>query len=203
MERRRPGGSVPEPAWLNIGCGTHNAAPPWWNTDVVENDVTHPDEVVPRGYPLPYPADSCERVMLSHCMEHVPWQAINGGQSPLLELLAECRRLLVPGGRLLAIGPDYRRTLRMWREGRATDDLLFSVLEHANGPVDLIGDWPEARHHWNCDEARMVTALQVAGFANVEPLSVPMEASRLFGDGWPIVGPAEWQCMAAAEAPPA
>lgn len=183
-------------AWLNLGCGTHTAPAPWWNVDVVRDGETQPDEVVPRGT-LPYLVDSCARVMLSHLMEHVPW-----GQ-PLLDVLTDCRRLLAPGGTLLAIGPDAKRTATLWKQGQLHDELMWSVLEHANGPQDLVGDWPEARHWWNCTEARMVLALETAGFANVAPWSVPEYASVYYGDGWPIVGPAAWQCGAIATAPDA
>ena len=103
-------------AWLNLGCGTHTAPAPWWNVDVVRDGDTQPDEVVPRGT-LPYLVDSCARVMLSHLMEHVPW-----GQH-LLDVLTDCRRLLAPGGTLLAIGPDAKRTATLWKQGQLHDEL--------------------------------------------------------------------------------
>jgi predicted SAM-dependent methyltransferase len=193
MERRRPTADGPL-AWVNIGCGTHNAPPPWWNVDVVTNDNTHPDEVVPRGR-LPYPDRSCERVMLSHCMEHIPW-----GQ-PLLDALADYRRLLQRGGQLVAIGPDFERTAHQWKAGQATDELMFAVAEHARIPADLIGDWPEARHHWNCTEARMLMALEVAGYANVTAHPIG-HAGTLMAEGWPIVAPADWQALVTAEVAP-
>ncbi len=197
VDYRRPGWPdvPPAGAWLNVGCGTHNAPPPWWNIDVVANDDTHPDEVVPRG-PLPYPDDSCERIMLSHLMEHVPW-----GQ-PLLDTLAEHRRLLVPGGSLVAIGPDVERTLQLWKAGQVGYDLVEAVMEHARIRADLVGDWPEARHHWNCTEARMVMALLEAGFTEVQAQPVPgPELTELMAQGWPVVAPDRWQALVAAVAP--
>ncbi len=196
IARRRP--TEHGSAWLNVGCGTHYAAAPWWNIDVVEEDGyggIHPDEVVPRGT-LPYPDRSCSRVMLSHLMEHVDWG------DPLLAVLADCRRLLAPGGLLFAIGPDIERTLQLWKADRVGYDLVEAVLEHARVRVDLDGPWPEARHHWNCTEGRMVMAIDAAGFEQVRPVQVPgSELDHLVGQGWPVVAPADWQAAVLAVAP--
>lgn len=185
-------------AWLNVGCGTHHAPPPWWSIDVVYDEAsgTLPDEVVARG-PLPFEADTCSRVLFSHLMEHVAW-----GQ-PLLDVMAEARRVLAPGGTLLAVGPDARRTAEMWKRNQVPDELMWSVFEHANGPHDLVGDWPEARHWWNCTEERMVMALQVAGFADVRPLSLGEMGELAGAHDWPLIGLADWQCGAICTGPPA
>jgi hypothetical protein len=79
---------------------------------------------------------------------------------------------------------------------------MHAVIEHARIRADLDGDWPEARHHWNCTEARMVMALDAAGFTDVRAVQVPgIELDALIGEGWPVVGPAGWQCAAIAAAP--
>lgn len=175
-------------AWLNVGCGTHNAPAPWWNIDVVEEDevegygAIHPDEVVPRGK-LPYKAKTVERVMLSHVLEHVPWENT-------LTFLADIKRVMKPGGELMAIGPDAEKTIRRWHDGREPWELVTSVLEHAR-EADLPGSaWPEARHWWNCTEARMVMLLEAAGFRDVTTYRVPSPEV----DTWPTAVPwAEWQ----------
>jgi predicted SAM-dependent methyltransferase len=175
------------PIWLNIGCGTHRAPAPWVNTDVVENESTHPDVIVPTGE-FPWPDGSAERVYLGHVLEHMYWGP------PLVAFLEGVRRVLAPGGMVLAVGPDYVKTLHGWREGRYAWDLAESVCEHARGANDLVGDWPEARHHWNCSGERMMTAFHCAGFER----AVPMEGGW---DGqWPVVGwEAGWQSAVWAE----
>lgn len=185
----RPGALRPSPEWLNVGCGTHNAPAPWWNVDVMANEVTHPDDVVPRG-PLPYDDDTIGRVYLGHLVEHVPWG------TPLLEVLVDVRRVMKPGAELLVVSPDVDRTLERWKADLEPWHMVESNMEHARGRADIDGEWPEARHWWNCTEARVVMILQAAGFLDVRAVAVP--GPEL--DGWPVVGPALWQCAALAVA---
>lgn len=166
---------------LNVGCGSHYARG-WINIDVIRTDNTHPDIV---GGELPFRDGAFERVYLGHVMEHVPWPAIPG-------FLAECKRVLAPDGELLATGPDVRRTLMCWRDGLVGLDLMHSVMEHAD---DAHPHWPQAVHHWNCHEQRMVDALRQAGF-RAEPM--PVATLRDRWDGWPVVCWSAWQCAALA-----
>lgn len=163
--------------WLNVGCGTHRAPAPWVNTDTRETDNTHPDVIVAPAAPFPFDDGSCDRVLLSHVLEHVPWPAIPA-------FLAEVRRVL--DGELLVVGPDVYRTIRRWRKGLEPWDLLASVLEHA-APAEHDNGWPEALHHWNCHEERVVTILELAGFTKITTLD-PNTV-----EGWPLVAPAPWQ----------
>lgn len=167
-----------ERLWLNVGCGSHRAPSPWWNVDTVRNGNTKPDQIVAPGTALPFPDGSCERIYLGHVLEHVAWPDVP-------RFLTDVRRLL--DGHLLVTGPDVYRTLEEWRAGRLGWDLVTSVLEHAAHPERDNG-WPEALHHWNCTEGRVVEALHLAGFTDVEPVSI-------FGldGGWPVVGPSAWQ----------
>lgn len=163
--------------WLNVGCGTHKAPAPWVNTDTRETDNTHPDVIVEAGDRFPFDDGSCDRVLLSHVLEHVPWSAIPA-------FLVQVRRVL--DGELLVVGPDVYRTIRRWRKGLEPWELVASVLEHAAAPEHDNG-WPEALHHWNCHEERVVTILELAGFTNirsVDPVAI---------EGWPVVAPAAWQ----------
>lgn len=162
--------------WLNVGCGTHRAPAPWVNIDVVDQGDTRPDVVVPAGTPLPYEAGTVERVYLGHVLEHVPWPNVAG-------FLAEIRRVL--DGEVLVTGPDVYRTIQRWRAGAEPWWLVESVLEHAVDPETT--DWPEAHHHWNCHEVRVVEALERAGFAEVTPVSIFDQRD------WPVVNPSAWQ----------
>lgn len=158
---------------LNVGCGTHYA-PGWVNVDAMIAPNTHPD--VQAKVPYPFPDETFERVYLGHVLEHVDWSAIPA-------FMAEVRRLLAPGGKVLATGPDAYRTIREWRDGAQSWELVVSVLEHQEkGSVH----WPEAVHKWNCHADRMVQILAAAGFSGV--------AETADFAGWPVVNWSGWQC---------
>lgn len=169
-------------SWLNVGCGTHRAPEPWVNVDCADNDQVHPDVVVASGQRLPFDDASAERVYLGHVLEHVAWPAVPA-------FLAEVRRVL--DGEVLVTGPDVYRTVHRWSDGLEPWDLVASVMEHA-APAGADNGWPEALHHWNCHEARVVDLLERAGFADVAPTT---DLS-----GWPVVQWSDWQCAVKARA---
>lgn len=169
--------------WLNLGCGTHRAPAPWINVDCIETATTHPDVIVKAGDPLPWADGEADRVYLGHVLEHVPWPAVPA-------FLAEVRRVL--DGDLFVTGPDVHRTIEQWHDGQVSWSLVLSVMEHA-AHVELDNGWPEAHHHWNCHEARVVEALELAGFVDIEPADIFHP-----GDGWPIMNPSTWQLAVSA-----
>ncbi len=85
---------------LTLGAGHHPPAG-WLAGDLdprVAPGVIHLDATAP----LPFPDASFDRIHSEHMIEHVP---LAGGRT----MLAECRRLLVPGGRLRLATPDLAR----------------------------------------------------------------------------------------------
>jgi ubiquinone/menaquinone biosynthesis C-methylase UbiE len=164
---------------VNIGCGTHYA-PGWCNVDLEQNQNTRPD-LVARATTLPFPDGSVDRLYAGHVMEHVAWPSVPA-------VLAELRR--IADGEVLFTGPDVYRTVRWWKEGRVSWELVESVLESQdNGQPH----WPEAVHHWNCHQARLAAAVEGAGFCVSEP---PID--RDGWDGWPVVNWSGWQCAVLA-----
>lgn len=157
--------------WLNVGSGTHNAPRPWWNIDVVEKDDIRPDQVVTPGEPLPFPDDSCDRIMLSHVLEHIPWEDVPA-------FLRDIRR--ISSDEVLVLGPDVYRTIQSYADGTEPWSILASVIEHKDYPDDMAA-WPGAPHHWNCHEARVMEALNRCGF-NAQPV---LDDGLLAS--WPVV----------------
>lgn len=173
--------------WVNWGCGTHRAPEPWINVDVVENATTRPDVIVDPDAPFaPWPNHTVERLFAGHVLEHIPWPQLPAA-------LGHARNALAPDGEMLVVGPDALRTIDRWRRGLEPLWLVESVLEHDEECAFGGGDWPGARHWWNCHEARVVRALTVCGFTDVQALGAPP-------DGWPVVGWAEWQFCVTARA---
>lgn len=157
--------------WLNVGCGTHRAPEPWWNIDTTENDDVHPDQIVTPGEPLPFADKSCERVLLSHVLEHVPWEAVPA-------FLSDIRRIAI--GEVLIVGPDTYRVIQSYKDGTEPWSIVASVIEHKDHPADMAA-WPGAPHHWNCHEARATQAAQRSGFH-----AVPVLDHSILDD-WPVI----------------
>jgi predicted SAM-dependent methyltransferase len=166
--------------WLNIGCGTHRAPAPWWNIDTVRRkgegvppvDVIDPDQIIDPDQPLPFEDGSCDRVLMSHVLEHVPWEAVP-------DILTDVRR--IAQAELLVVGPDVYRCIESYRRGKEPWSLMQTVLEHKDYPDDM-REWPGAPHHWNCHEARVIEALNRTGW-HAQPV---LATSAL--QEWPLVG---------------
>lgn len=176
--------------WLNIGSGTHNAPSPWHNIDTVRRvdvppvEVIDPDQIIDPDAPLPFDDDTCDRVLMSHVLEHIPWEHVPA-------FLTDVRR--VTSAELLVVGPDVYRTIDAYRNGTEPWSIVQAVLEHKNYPDDM-ADWPGAPHHWNCHEARVLEALDRTGWK-----AQPVLDERTLAE-WPLVGwNPRWQFAVHAE----
>lgn len=187
--------------WVNVGCGPWRAPDPWINLDVHADDRIRPDVIVdnPARPCAGFARGSVERIYLGHVLEHVP-------VDELPAFLADLRRALTPGGKVGVVGPDILRAIVRWHDGLEPWDLVMATLEGPDYyPADhgfQIADrpelsWREARHWWNCTEARVVTVLADAGFVDV--VAHPLDAASL--DEWPLVARDRWQCAVTATNP--
>jgi predicted SAM-dependent methyltransferase len=166
----------PPMIWANIGSGTHRAPLPWVNCDIRQNEDTIPDILTTLEEPFPFEPASCERILLSHVLEHLElWR--------LPDFFDAMALVMAPGCEVLIIGPDTYRTLERWNAGQEPFTLLTSVMEHASYPGTT--DWPNASHQWNCHEVRVMEMLELEGFS-AEPLERPP-------DDWPSWHWAGWQ----------
>ena len=92
------------PCRLNLGCGGR-FHPDWVNLDfnagapgVIQHDLRTP---------LPFADDRCEAVYHSHVLEHF-------SRSFAPRFLAECHRVLAPGGILRVVVPDLETIARLY-----------------------------------------------------------------------------------------
>lgn len=112
--------------WLNVGCGTFLAPSPWINLDgngtsIADNFADGRERATERrpdvlawSDRLPYPDGSVARIYAGHVLEHMD---LYGGEVD--RSLAEFKRVLMPGGQLLCVGPDLIRTAEWVCEGKA------------------------------------------------------------------------------------
>lgn len=143
---------------LNIGSGGFNLDG-WVNIDALPHVGADMVCAVP---PLPYPDDAAEEIYAGHVLEHMPPDVAD-------MFLAECRRVLAPGGRLGVVVPDTREIMRRyvlrepavveWPYGTLRD---LRDLDQVCAMV-LYSTEQESPHVWSYDLATLRRALTVAG----------------------------------------
>jgi predicted SAM-dependent methyltransferase len=96
------------PLLLHLGSGWHEL-PGWVNVDLVGMGSDLRWDLTRK---LPFPDGSADAVFLEHVLEHFPLGTV-------LDMLAECRRVLAPGGILRAGVPDFGRYAESYAGDRA------------------------------------------------------------------------------------
>jgi predicted SAM-dependent methyltransferase len=123
---------------LNLGCGTRFHSE-WINIDLVSSRPEVMAHDLSRGIPLR--DESCDVVYHSHVLEHIRRQDVK-------LFLAECRRVLRPGGVLRVAVPDLEKICRLYLEkldraaagdAQAAAEYQWMVLEMYDQAV---------REHW-------------------------------------------------------
>ena len=92
------------PRGLQLGTG-HNPLPGWLNTDVQVFRLGHV-QFLDATRPFPLPEASFDYVYSEHQIEHIP---LDAGE----RMLAECHRVLRPGGVVRIATPDLERIARL------------------------------------------------------------------------------------------
>lgn len=151
---------------VNLGSGNHPAPAPWVNVDRFAG--AGPD-VVAFASDLPFEDESVDNVYCGHVLEHLCFD------DELPEALAEIHRVLVPGGSLCVVGPDY-------------DKALANPEWHPLLPGIIRGGerWPGDRHQWLSSGPVTLKAVS-AIFADAGDVEITSLA------GWPVVDTVGWQ----------
>lgn len=101
--------------YLNIGCGS-NIYPHFINLDYEWRSGVDICWDVTKGIPLK--GESLKGIYTEHCLEHLHLQ-------DAIALLAECYRLLQPGGRIRIVVPDAELYIDRYTKGRKEVGLKF------------------------------------------------------------------------------
>ena len=162
LERRRARKlGQARPLRLHLGSGGHEL-PGWVNVDLVGMGSDLRWDLTGK---LPFPDASADAVFLEHVLEHFPLETV-------LRMLAECRRVLAPGGILRAGVPDFGRYAESYagdrvfledrRPGRPTPMLALVEVVYSHG------------HRSGWDAETLELALAESGLVDVR--------RRAFGD---------------------
>ncbi len=150
----------PLPIKLELGAGENRGLPGWTYIDA--ND--HCDLVLDLTQPLPFPDDSIDIIYSSHLLEHFK-------HTDLLRFLAECLRLLKPGGQFSAAIPNAKIYLNAYHD---TDNLnpeifcRYKPAYHYNSKIDYVNyiAYMDGQHQYMFDEENIIAILEETGFRN-------------------------------------
>lgn len=162
---------------LNLGSGPARVDG-WLSVDVFWANAP---EVVADGMTLPFVKGGFNIAYVGHVLEYVHPEFC-------VDLMAEVRRVLRPGGHLAVVTPDLRKLMTLVRRDRVEPEAFHEAVYGE----DLTGF---DRQLWLPDVASIISILRAAGFGDVEA------HSRSLGRGWPSYEPRPWEAAVRAVNP--
>ncbi len=147
------------PRRLNVGCGEY---PLFYWTNLEANPAL-PADVHATVPPLPFADASLDEIYAGHFLEHL-------SPEDAAAFLAECYRVLTPGGKLGVVVPDTRAVLTHYL---AQDDTAIEVprgqwhnLNDLNAvcKVFLYSTVQDSHHLWSYDMDTLRQVIEAAGF---------------------------------------
>lgn len=155
---------------LHIGCGKH-VLPGWLNADSYIQDPALPVCRFDASQKFPFADEAFAYVFSEHMIEHISYVA---GR----HMLAECKRVLKPGGILRLSTPDLDFLLDLRRPDKSPlqlDYIRWAAETNTPGVPDLtnevflinnfVRDWG---HTFIYDEKTLVQSLQLTGFSKLQ-----------------------------------
>lgn len=148
------------PIKLEIGAGARPGSDGWTTADLCDEA----DLILDISQPLPFPDGSVEIIYSEHVLEHFTYP------DPLAKVLAECRRILKPGGVFSCAVPNARLYLEAYFRPEGFD--LSRYCEFDTGlsyktPIDYVNciAFMAGHHKHLFDDENLLLVLGDTGFA--------------------------------------
>lgn len=148
---------------LELGAGNKRGGGDWLTIDLTSKCDLYWD--LNRG--IPFPDGSVKKIYSSHLLEHLTFKE---GQ----RLLAECRRVLAPGGTISVCVPNARLYIEAYLSNRLLDTTRFlgylpafnktTAIDYVNYTAYLDG-----HHKYMFDLDNLVHVLSTSGFRKARP----------------------------------
>jgi len=139
--------------------------------------------------PIPYADASLDEIYCGHVLEHYDYE---GGQA----LLAECWRVLAPGGKLGVVVPDTREIVTRWLRGdrdmvQGPPGYWWPVADlDSVCALFLYSTIQPSRHQWSYEPATLARAVERVGFVITGPIDGYTDP-RISVGAWYQTG---WDC---------
>lgn len=157
---------------VNVGCGRNGMAG-WVNVD--SSDAPGVTCIYDCRRRIPLPSRSAKAIFTEHLLEHLDYEE----EAPVL--LAECRRVLRPGGVIRIVVPDGRKYLTTYLNGGWDEMRSFSPLAANKDPnrqtlMEVVNQHfrQAGQHRFSYDYETLASLLDRSGFHAV--------AQARFGD---------------------
>jgi predicted SAM-dependent methyltransferase len=162
------------PKKLHIGCGD-NHLEGWLNTDIYPKKG---EAFLDATKAFRFSSDTYDYIFSEHMIEHIPYQSC-------LNFLAECYRILKPGGTIRLATPDLKFLIDLYNPNKS--DIQIEYMKWSVGKsIKDVKTYADAfvinkfMHNWGhtfiYDEKTLKFALKQTGFVNVTKQNLSISA---------------------------
>lgn len=155
--------------YLNLGCQVHHFDG-WINQDVVGDDPGIKADLVCDATKLPLEDNSVDFIYAGHLVEHFYPDTLKAA-------IAEWKRVLVPGGRLVIVTPDCGAVFKDYAAGKLasiedTWQQVYGRIYHYDAPSErhhIAFDWHELAKMVGIDQWIGAVMVNTGGWSHAMP----------------------------------